>query len=139
MNTRSAVAYNAKAFSLDQQSRATSNLAQAELYASSLLYGDATLNVRRTLQLYDSVLSLWTSYACVPDSDFYYTMPECEAFNGGILRKTGLLGAMQDYFANVRANLKYAAANPGKPLNLNVGAPLLMGQYGALQLFHAPQ
>lgn len=129
-NARSALAYSAPAFVLDQVSRGVQNLDKVLLETDALLYGDNTFGTRAMLQLYPSVKDLWAKYACFENGGFYYTIAACEAFNDGILAKTGLLGAVQDFTNLVRANLKWAKDHPDESMDLNSGPAQLMQQYG---------
>jgi hypothetical protein len=97
---------------------------------NALLYGDAGLNTRPMLQVSSDVAGLWTRYACFENGDFYYTVPECEAFHDSILSRSGLLGAAQEYFTLANSLVDWAVANPDQSMSLNSGQPALIQQFG---------
>lgn len=131
-NARTALAYTPTApkYAKEHINRARVAYSSIASISSALLYGDEASGTRTALQNYPAVKKLFSNYACADNGGFYYSIAECEAFNNGILAKTGLLGAVQDYLNLVKANADRAAQFPNAQADLKSGAPLLMQQYG---------
>jgi len=128
-NLRTALSYSAPAFVNDQVKRAHQSLAVTEALANALLYGSSELVTRATLKVLPVVAGYWTQYACIPGADFYYTLAECEAFNDGILARSGLLGAFQQYLTTAATLLAPLDADPGYTASLTTGPAYLSQQY----------
>jgi hypothetical protein len=128
-NVRTSLSYKEPVFVADQVQHAHRALAATEALANALLYGSTELNTRATLKVSSVVAGYWTQYACIPGAEFYYTVAECEAFDDGILARSGLLGAFQQYLTTAATLLASLDADPEYTTSLTTGPAYLSQQY----------